>query len=97
LWGFVFEWDLDKAAANLQKHGVSFAEAATVFGDPLSLTVRDPIHSDTEARFIDLGISYRGRLLVVCYVEREDNIRIITARRASASEQRKYEEKSSSR
>jgi hypothetical protein len=90
-----FEWDSRKARENLTKHGVSFREATTVFGDPLSVTVSDPDHSAWETRFIDLGVSRRGRVLVVSYVERGDNIRIISARPASRREQQKYEEKTS--
>ena len=86
-----FEWDPRKAAANLKKHGVSFHEAASVFRDPLSITISDPDHSDSEERFIDLGLSHRGRLVVVSYIERGDNIRIISARRADRPEQRVYE------
>jgi len=91
--GFLFEWDLRKAAANIKKHGLSFQEATTVFGDPLSFTISDPGHSDSETRFVDLGLSHRGRLLVVSYIERGDNIRIISARCASRSEQKQYESK----
>ena len=86
-----FEWDPRKAAANLKKHGVSFHEAASVFRDPLSITISDPDHSDSEERFVDLGLSHRGRLVVVSYIERGDNIRIISARRADRPEQRAYE------
>ena len=86
-----FEWDGEKAAANLKKHKVSFREATTVFGDPLSLTISDPDHSDTERRFVYVGRSHRGRLLVVSYTERGERIRIINARRANRSEQRQYE------
>ena len=92
--GFVFEWDSRKAAANLRKHHVSLQEAATMFGDPLSITVSDPAHSKSEARFLDLGLSERGRLLVVSYIERAGKIRIISARRASRSEQSQYENES---
>ena len=87
-----FEWDANKAKSNLAKHGVSFEEAATVFGDPLSTTIPDPAHSQTEARFIILGRSYLGRLLVVIHTERGDNIRVISARRASRRERKDYEE-----
>jgi uncharacterized protein len=87
-----FEWDAKKAESNRVKHGVSFEEAATVFGDPLSLTIPDPAHSQTETRFIILGCSHQGRLLVVIHTERGDNIRIISARRASRRERRDYEE-----
>ena len=88
---FRFEWNPRKASANLKKHGVSFAEATTVFRDPLSITVSDPDHSESEARFVDLGMSYRGRLLVVSYTERDGEIRIISARQALSSEKREYE------
>ena len=62
------EWDPTKAVANRKKHGVSFPEATSVFGDPLSITISDPEHSDSEARFDDLGLSHRGRPLVVSYI-----------------------------
>jgi uncharacterized DUF497 family protein len=87
-----FEWDANKAASNLAKHGVSFQEATTVFGDPLSLTIPDPAHSLAEARFIVLGRSHLGRLLVVIHTERGDNIRVISVRRASRRERKDYEE-----
>jgi len=86
-----FEWDPVKAASNLQKHGVSFAEAATVFFDPLSLTVPDPTHSVEEQRFIITGLSYQRRHLVVVHSDRGDRIRIISARLATPSERKKYE------
>jgi hypothetical protein len=66
-----FEWNLKKAALNLKRHGVSFQEATTVFGDPLSITVPDPDHSVEEDRYIIVGQSHRGRLLIVSHVERE--------------------------
>jgi uncharacterized DUF497 family protein len=87
-----FEWDRDKAAANLEKHGVSFEEASTAFGDPLSLTVGDPDHADDEQRFVLLGLSFRGRLLVVAHTDRGDVVRIISARPATRREQRDYEQ-----
>lgn len=87
-----FEWDDRKAKANLAKHAVSFEEAATVFGDPLSLTIPDPAHSAAENRFVILGLSHRQRLLVVIHVERGDTIRIVSARRATRTERRHYEE-----
>ena len=87
-----FEWDETKAGANLTKHGVSFEEAATVFGDPLSLTIPDPAHSQAEDRFVVIGQSHRRRLLVVVHTERGDNIRVISARRASKRERKVYEE-----
>ena len=86
-----FEWDPNKAAENLRKHGVAFEEAATVFGDPLEVTIPDPDHSEGEARFLSLGRSADGRLLVVAYTEREGTIRIIHARVAAPKERRTYE------
>jgi uncharacterized DUF497 family protein len=91
---FIFEWDPDKAEANFAKHGVTFAEATTVFGDPLSITIRDPGHSWAEQRFVDVGVSHAGRLLVVSYTERGVRIRIISAREATRAERTKYEEDS---
>ena len=88
----LFEWNEDKAKINLQKHGVSFEEAATVFGDSLSLTIRDSIHSIEEERFVIIGYSYRYRMLVVVHTERGDSIRIISARRATRRERKTYEE-----
>ena len=87
-----FEWDESKAKSNLAKHGVSFEEASTVFGDLLSLTIPDPAHSQVEDRSIMLGQSHRRKLLVVVHTERGDNIRIISARRASRKERKTYEE-----
>jgi hypothetical protein len=87
-----FEWNEGKARANLAKHDVSFEEACTVFGDPLSLTIGDPAHSQAEDRFIIIGNSHRAQLLVVVHTERGDNIRIISARRASRRERKSYEE-----
>ena len=74
-----FEWDPAKAEVNLKEHGVSFDEATTVFRDALSITIPDPDHSDSEDRFIDIGMSHRMQLLVVSYTERQDKIRIISA------------------
>jgi hypothetical protein len=87
-----FEWDSQKARQNTRLHGIGFDEAATVFGDPLSLTIPDPDHSDLEERFVILGHSYRGRLLVVVHSERGDTVRIISARPANAHEREAYEE-----
>lgn len=87
-----FEWDHKKAGSNARKHGVSFDEASTVFGDRLSLTIRDPAHSQEEDRFVTIGRSHRGKLLVVVHTERGDNLRIISARPASRSERKTYEE-----
>ena len=86
-----FEWDPIKAASNLQKHAVSFTEAATVFFDPLSITVPDPMHSLSEDRFVITGLSYQQRHLVVVHSDRGDRIRIISARSATSSERKKYE------
>lgn len=90
-----FEWDPGKAADNERKHGVSLDEAATAFGDPLSLTIPDPDHSEQEDRFILLGETFRGRLVVVVHTDREDRIRLISARLATRSERRTYEEDAS--
>ena len=87
-----FEWDPVKAELNLKEHGVSFDEATTIFRDTLSITISDPDHSDYEDRFIDIGMSHRMHLLVVSYTERKDNIRIISARRATRAERKNYEE-----
>ena len=89
-----FVWDPQKAVANERRHGVAFQEATTVFDDPLSVTIPDPDHSDDEQRFLLLGLSTRGRLLVVAHVERGDSIRLISARRADRRERRTYEEES---
>jgi uncharacterized protein len=88
-----FDWDPKKAASNIKKHGVSFEEAATAFGDPESLTIADPDHSDQEDRWILLGFSSSANLLVVVHTERGDIIRIISARRASKKEQRMYSQR----
>jgi hypothetical protein len=87
-----FEWDDDKAEANERKHGVTFTEAATVFDDPLSLTGYDPDHSDDEDRFITMGQSAEGRLLIVSHPDRGGNVRIISARVASRAERKDYED-----
>jgi hypothetical protein len=88
-----FEWDTNKAKRNLVKHGVNFEEAATVLGDPRSLTIPDPVHSRVEERFVTIGTSHRRKLLVVVHTERGDNIRIISARVASRRERRVYEQR----
>ena len=75
-----FEWDRDKAASNAEKHGVSFIEAITAFGDPLSLTIADPDHSVVEARYVLIGRTRRDRLVVVVHTEHGERIRIISAR-----------------
>jgi hypothetical protein len=86
-----FEWDPEKARRNVAKHGVSFEEAATAFGDPLSLTILDPDHSEEEDRFILLGQTYAGRLVVVVHTDRGENIRVISARLATRRERKAYE------
>jgi uncharacterized DUF497 family protein len=86
-----FEWDARKARSNLAKHGVGFEEASTVFGDPLSLTIPDPEHSKIEDRFVTMGSPFTGKLLVVVHTDRGNNIRIISARRASRRERKSYE------
>jgi uncharacterized protein len=88
-----FEWDEAKSAENLRKHGVSFEEAETVFADPLSKTLPDPTHSAGEERFLKIGYSRLGRLLVVSYTERADKTRVISARKATLTERRLYEER----
>ncbi len=90
--GLVFEWDLQKAQSNLRKHGVSFEEASTVFQDPLSVTIDDPLHSSFEERFVILGMSSQNRLLVVVHTDRRDRVRIVSSRRATSHEQKAYEE-----
>lgn len=89
---FYFEWDPGKAKSNLKKHGVSFDEAMSVFRDPLALTILDPLHSEKKDRFVELGESDEGRLLVVVITEREGQIRIISARSATRREKVNYEE-----
>ncbi len=86
------EWDPLKAAANLKKHGVSFSEAATVFCDPLSVTVADPDHSADEDRYVIVGRSKRLRYLIVAHTERGDHIRIISARELTRAEREAYEQ-----
>lgn len=91
---YLFEWDPAKAAENLRKHGVSFDEATEAFGDPLSLNMPDPRHARREERFLVLGLSRSGRLLVVSYAERGARTRLISARLAGRSERQRYEETS---
>lgn len=86
-----FEWDPFKAKANLLKHGVSFWEARSVFADPCSSTIDDPDHSWDESRFVTLGLSDRGRVLVVVHAERGQNLRIISARCANQRERDTYD------
>lgn len=87
-----FEWDDAKAQANLAKHGVSFEEAASVFGDPLALTFPDPDHSIGEKRWLTFGVSQTDRLLMVVNIERSHSIRIISARKATRHERGIYEQ-----
>jgi uncharacterized protein len=87
-----FTWDSRKARLNERRHGVSFEEAATAFLDPLSLTIRNALHAVGEERFVLVGQSDRGRLVVVVHVERGDETRLISARRAMPHERRAYEE-----
>jgi uncharacterized DUF497 family protein len=86
-----FEWDRAKAEVNRRKHRVSFDEATTIFFDPLSVTIADPDHSAGERRFVTMGASSSGRILVVAHTERGAVLRIISARPASASERKRYE------
>jgi len=86
-----FEWDPDKERTNIERHGVDFTETATAFGDPLEVTISDPNHSVGEFRFLSLGHSSLDRVLVVSYTEREERIRMISARTASPRERRQYE------
>jgi uncharacterized protein len=87
-----FEWNDNKAVRNLAKHGVSFDEAKTVFDDPLYIDFYDPDHSDDEERYLIVGESDRGRLLIISYSERKSSIRIISARQVTRSEREAYEE-----
>ena len=88
-----FEWEPAKAAENIRKHwGVTFEEASTVFDDPFAVTMPDPEHSEGEERYLKLGYSTRQRLLVVSYTERQERTRIISARQATRTERRIYEE-----
>ena len=87
-----FEWDPAKAAANLSKHGIGFDEAKSVFADERAKLIADPAHSDDEDRFVLLGVSTKLKLLVVCHCYRgkDNTIRIISARKATAIESRQY-------
>jgi uncharacterized protein len=86
-----FEWDEKKATTNISKHGVSFEEAKTVFNDPNSMTIPDPEHSINEERWIDIGLSTNGKMLIVSYTERGSTIRIISCRKVTARERKVYE------
>lgn len=85
------EWDANKAKLNLAKHSVSFGETITIFGDPLEIMIADPDRSDAEFRFVSMGLSAAGRLLVVAYSERSGRTRIISARVGTPRERRQYE------
>jgi len=87
-----FEWDRRKAEVNLKKHGVSFAEAGTIFGDELAITVSDPDHSHEEDRYITIGWSDRRRLLIVSHTDRGNEVRIISARELTKAERKEHEE-----
>lgn len=88
-----FEWDSNKAGSNKKKHGVSFEEASTVLGDPLSVTIADPAHSRGEDRFVTIGTSLNNKLIVVVHTDRDGIIRIISARRATRNEKQQYEQR----
>ena len=92
--GLPFEWDPRKELSNRLKHRVAFAEASTVFGDPLSITIPDPDHGAEEDRFVIIGMSSKRRLLVVVHTMRGERTRLISARAATKHESRKYEETS---
>ena len=87
-----YEWDQEKATSNLEKHEVSFEEAASVFDDPLYIDFYDPDHSIEEHRYLIMGQSTAGRLLIVSYTERDDVVRLISAREVTSAERRAYEE-----
>jgi uncharacterized DUF497 family protein len=91
--GLVFEWDDRKARENVRKHGVSLEEAATVFADPLSLTIPDRVHGKGEERFITVGASISGRLIVVVHTDRDNNLRLTSASGATKQEGKDYEER----
>jgi hypothetical protein len=86
-----FEWDDEKAESNLEKHGVSFEEAATIFNDPKIATIADPDHSESEERYISLGMSVVMRLLNVAHTYRKERIRLVNARKATKAERKNYE------
>jgi uncharacterized protein len=87
-----FEWDPAKAEVNERKHGITFLEAATIFGNPLAITFVDPDHSVDEQRYLTLGLSRFDRLLIVSHTDREGRIRIISARVMTRQEVKIYEE-----
>ena len=87
-----FTWNAAKSAANVRKHGISFEDASTAFGDPHSITVPDPLHSAAESRFALIGATKRGLIVIVSHTERNDTVRIISARKATRHERATYEE-----
>ena len=87
-----FEWDPEKAKRNIRKHQVDFEEASSVFDDPMFITVIDEEHSGDEERYITIGFSNKNRLLLVAHTERDDYIRLISARKATKDEEKFYEE-----
>ncbi len=89
-----FQWDPRKATRNVARHGISFREASTVFGDPLASTILDPDHSVDEARLLTIGRSTAGRLIVVSHTDRDDEVRIISARPGTRGEKKRYEQDS---
>jgi uncharacterized protein len=90
--GLLFEWDPKKARLNLKRHGISFDEASTAFRDPLSQTIEDPLHSENEERFVLIGQTIQGRILVIVHTDGGERIRIISARLATKKERLRYEE-----
>lgn len=87
-----FEWDESKAESNERKHGISFSEAMTVFGDPLAVTGYDPKHADEEDRYLTMGTSLVGRLIVVSHTDRGSSVRIMSARTATRRERKDDED-----
>ncbi len=87
----LFEWDPQKAESNFKKHGITFDEVSSAFKDTLSLTIDDPLHSHDEERLVLIGMSHKNRFLTVVHTERNENIRIISARKSTKSERRFYE------
>jgi hypothetical protein len=86
-----FEWHTEKAQENLIKHGISFDDAATVFGDPLAVTIDDPDHSQEEQRLLTTGLSQRQRLIIVAHTDRDGRVRIISVRDVTPAERKQYE------
>jgi len=88
----IYDWNPNKAASNVKKHGVTFEEAASTFGDPLAYTFPDPDHSQGEERWLTFGMSAQQRILVVSHIEHDSGIRIISAREATSHERKTYQE-----